>query len=84
MEAKNGSIVRPLLCMSRKEIECFLQENQQNYCIDSTNLEEEYTRNRIRHRMLPVAEEIQPRAVEHVAETAEYLSRVEEFLERLT
>jgi len=84
MEAKNGSIVRPLLCLGRAEIECFLKENGQDYCIDRTNLEEEYTRNRIRHRLIPEAEEIQPRAVEHVAEAAEYLGRVETFLERLT
>ncbi len=83
MEAKNGTIIRPLLCVERKEIEGYLEKKQQAYCIDRTNLEEEYTRNRIRHRMVPVAEEIQPRAVEHIAETAEYLGRVELLLERL-
>lgn len=84
MEAKNGNIIRPLLCVTRKEIEDYLAEKGQKYCIDRTNSEEEYTRNLIRHRMLPVAEEIQPRAVEHVADTAEYLGRVEKLLQRLT
>ena len=84
MKAQNGSIVRPLLCVEREEIEAYLQEKQQSFCIDRTNYEEEYTRNRIRHRLVPLAKELQPRAVEHVADTADYLGRVESFLERLT
>ena len=84
MEAKNGTLVRPLLCVSREEIETFLAESLQKYCIDRTNLEEGYTRNKIRHRMLPLAEELQPRAAEHLADTAEYLGQVEKLLERLT
>ncbi len=84
MEAVNGSIIRPLLCVTREEIEIYLQENKQNFCIDRTNLEDDYSRNRIRHRLLPAAEQLQPRAVEHVAETAEYLNRVEKLLRGLT
>ncbi len=84
MEAKNGDIVRPLLCVTRDEIEAYLKEKNQNYCIDSTNLEEEYTRNLIRHRIVPTAKETCGRAVEHIAETAEYAGQVEEFLGRLT
>ena len=84
MEAQNGSIIRPLLCVTREEIERYLQEKQQKYCIDRTNFEEEYTRNLIRHRLLPTAEQIQPRAVEHVVETADYLGKVEKLLQRLT
>ena len=84
MEAKNGKLVRPLLAVERKEIEGFLEEKKQKFCIDRTNSCEDYTRNLIRHRMLPVAQSIQPKAVEHVAETAEYLGRVEELLARQT
>ena len=84
MEAKNGDIIRPLLCVTRQEIEKILNEKNQNYCIDSTNLEEEYTRNRIRHRIIPVAKEACERAVEHIAETAEYAGKVEKLLQRLT
>ncbi len=84
MEAENGGLVRPLLCVTREEIECFLKEKNQDFCIDSTNLEEEYTRNLIRHRILPAAEEICGRAVEHMAETAEYAGQVEKLLQRLT
>ncbi len=84
MEAKNGDLVRPLLDVTREEIEGYLREKKQNFCIDHTNLEEEYTRNRIRHRIVPEAREICDRAVEHIADAAEYAGRVEGLLERLT
>ena len=84
MAAKNGALVRPLLFVGRKEIEEYLKEKNQTYCIDSTNLEEEYTRNKIRHRILPEAVDICDRAVDHLAETAAYAGEVENFLERLT
>ena len=83
MEARRGDIIRPLLCVTRKEIEEYLAKDAQSYCIDRTNEEEDYTRNKIRHGLLPVASRIQPKAVEHLAETAEYLGRVERFLESL-
>jgi len=84
MEAKNGAVIRPLLTVTREEIEFFLEEKKQSYCIDSTNLEEEYTRNKIRHRILPQAKQICDRAVEHLAETAAYAGDVEKLLIRLT
>ena len=84
MEAKRGDIIRPLLCVTRKEIEEFLAEEGQSFCIDRTNLEEDYTRNCIRNKILPQAEALQKKTVEHVAETAEYLGRVERYLERQT
>ena len=83
MEAKNGTLVRPLLCVTREEIEDFLKEKKQTYCIDYTNLEEEYTRNKIRHRILTGATEVCNGAVEHIAELAEHAGQVEKLLERL-
>ena len=84
MLAKNGEIIRPLLCITREEIEQYLHSKNQTYCIDLTNFEEEYTRNLIRGRIIPVAKEVQSRAVEHIVETATYLQRVEAYLERQT
>ena len=84
MSAKNGAIIRPLLCITREEIEQYLYEKNQTYCIDSTNFEEEYTRNVIRGRIIPAVKEIQPKAVEHIVETAEYLQKVELYLEHQT
>ena len=48
-------IIRPLLCLSRSEIEAFLRERNMPYCIDSTNLEDNYSRNIIRHHILYTA-----------------------------
>jgi len=84
MEAKNGKVVRPLLAVTREEIEAYLEKNQQNFCIDCTNLEEEYTRNKIRHRIVPAAKEVCAGAVEHITGLAEYAGAVEELLKRLT
>ena len=57
---KNGNIVRPLLCLDRKEITEYLQEIGQSYVTDSTNLQDEYTRNKIRLSLLPLMQEINP------------------------
>lgn len=54
------NIIRPLLYCSRKEIEGYCKENALDFVTDSTNSEVEYTRNKIRHLILPVLEEINP------------------------
>ncbi len=54
------NIIRPLLYCSRKEIEGYCEENNLEYVSDSTNSSVEYTRNKIRHLILPVLEEINP------------------------
>lgn len=55
-----GNIVRPLLAVTRAEIEAFLADCGQNFVTDSTNLTDDYTRNRIRHRVIPLLREINP------------------------
>ena len=78
-------IIRPLLCLERSEIECYLTERGISYRTDSTNDEDSYTRNRIRHHILPVAEqEVSSRAVAHMCRTADALSELEEYLELQT
>lgn len=84
MEARREDIIRPLLCVTREEIEAFLREENQSFCIDRTNLEEDYTRNGLRNKVIPEVKRFQVKAVEHVAETAEYLGRVERYLEQQT
>lgn len=81
----NGNIVRPLLCLERKEIEKYLADNKISYIIDSTNLETEYTRNRIRLHVLSVLQqEVNPKCVEHMGSAAENVREAEEFLEKIT
>ncbi|WP_195660839.1 tRNA lysidine(34) synthetase TilS [Bacteroides nordii] len=73
---KNGDIVRPLLCISRKEITDYLQNAGQEYMTDSTNLQDEYTRNKIRLNLLPRMQEINPLVKEHIIDTSNYLNDV--------
>ena len=78
-------IIRPILCLERKEIEEYLSEREVSYCTDATNYEDGYTRNRIRHHILPYAEkEIVSGCVAHMAQTAQMLSETEDYLEEQT
>lgn len=78
-------IIRPLLPCSRQEIEDWLRERKISWCIDSTNEEDTYTRNRIRHHILPYAEEkIVAGATRHVAQAAMQLGGLREYLETQT
>lgn len=79
---KRGKIIRPLLCLTRSEIEEYLEKNQLNYCIDSTNKETEYSRNKLRLEILPyIKENINSKADEHIVNTAEGLREVYDYIE---
>jgi tRNA(Ile)-lysidine synthase len=74
---KNGYIVRPLLCINRSEIEKYLETNHIEYITDSTNLENEYTRNKIRNIVLPILKEINPHLDAVMLSNAENFSSAE-------
>ena len=63
-------IIRPLLDTSRAELEEYLKELGQDYVTDSTNLETEYTRNKIRHLVMPELKKMNSAAVQHIADVA--------------
>ncbi len=71
---RNGYIVRPLLCVDRREIMEYLQGLGQAYVTDSTNLEDEYLRNKIRLHLLPLMQQINPAAKENLLKTAAHLA----------
>lgn len=71
----NGHIVRPLLCVSRQDIESWLGETGQSYITDSTNLETDYTRNKIRLQLLPIMRSINPGADNSIEQTAMHLQQ---------
>ena len=73
---RNGAIVRPLLCINREEIIRYLQNIGQDYVTDSTNLEDEYTRNKIRLNLLPLMQEINPSVKNTLIDTSNYLNDV--------
>lgn len=76
------NIIRPILCLERREIEEYLSERKIGFCRDSTNAEDDYTRNRIRHHILPYAEqEIAGECVAHMTRTAEVLAETEDYLQ---
>jgi len=77
---KNGLIVRPLLCVSREEIEDYLHSIGQDYVIDSTNLVDDVVRNKIRLRVLPLLKEINPKAAENIFKTSRYLFEAERII----
>ena len=71
---KNGFVVRPLLQESRENILDYLQHLNQEYVTDSTNLQDEYMRNKIRLNLLPLMQELNPSISESIAATAERLA----------
>ncbi|MCR4586461.1 MAG: tRNA lysidine(34) synthetase TilS [Lachnospiraceae bacterium] len=75
-------VIRPMLCCRRSEIEEYLASRDQGYRIDESNETNDYTRNRIRHIILPAAnEQINARSTEHVAGSAAMLREAEDFIE---
>ena len=64
MKPRNGFVVRPLLTVSRKDIESYLSEHGVSYVVDCTNLESVYIRNKIRLQVLPLLRSINP-SVDH-------------------
>ena len=83
MRPVQGEYIRPLLCVSRPEIEQYLKERAIFYCEDRTNATDEYTRNRIRNHVIPYLEqEVNSSAVSHIGETMAQLQLVQDFLEQ--
>ena len=74
---RNEFVVRPLLCVNRKEIEDYLSEQGIGYITDSTNLENEYTRNKIRNIVMPILREINPQIDSVMLSNAENFAAAE-------
>ncbi|MCR4646344.1 MAG: tRNA lysidine(34) synthetase TilS [Oscillospiraceae bacterium] len=72
--------LRPLLHVSRDEVEMYLQENGIGFVTDSSNLSEDYARNFLRHRVVPLLQEQNPALMQTAAETTDILRTEEDFL----
>ncbi len=77
MKPRSGRVVRPLLSVSRDEIEQYLADRGLTYIIDSSNASDAHRRNRLRNNILPALEEAFPGAASSIIHTISNLERVE-------
>jgi len=83
IRALSGNLARPLLCVSRREIEDYLETLGQPYKTDETNASDAYTRNKIRSKLLPLMiNEFNPSAIDTICRSSEILSEESDFIER--
>lgn len=83
MRPRDGSLVRPLLAVTREQTTGYCEERELEWRDDPTNAESGYARNRVRHRLAPVLAEIHPAAARNVLRTAELLRDEAEVLDAL-
>lgn len=75
------NIIRPLLGISRSEIEEYLEQNNIKYIVDSTNLSNDYVRNKIRNVVVPyLCENINTQSAVHIAAASEAALEAEEYM----
>lgn len=75
-----GNVIRPILGMTRGNIEEYLARKEQNFRVDSTNSQLDYTRNKIRHVIFPAMEDINSGALKHICQIAEEAKRSYSFI----
>jgi len=80
----SGCIIRPLLSVSRTEIEAYCAENEIPFVVDSTNIDTAYSRNRMRCEVVPQLKAVNPQVVEAVTRMTANLREEDAFLEDLT
>lgn len=80
---KAKTLVRPLLSVTREEIEAYLQERGLPWVEDSTNAEDFCQRNRLRHQVIPALRAEMPKLHSQVFRQSSLLRREEAFLDRL-
>jgi tRNA(Ile)-lysidine synthase len=78
------SLIRPLLRMRREEVLKYLDEIGQRYCLDSSNTSHDFTRNRLRHELLPLLREnYNPEIDSALARLSQLAGAAQRFMERL-
>lgn len=79
MRWRNGYVVRPLLDLSRGDIEAFLSGQEVDFVVDSTNAMNDFARNRWRNVLIPMIEEQFPGASAGIVESIRHLSENRDF-----
>ncbi len=77
---RRGNLVRPLLFATRVEIEEYCSVHGVPYVIDSTNDDESYARNFLRHQVIPLLKQLNPRAIENLSAAAGRLREDNDYL----
>lgn len=80
---RRGRVVRPMLAVTRREIEAYLREKGIPHVEDATNRQDDYARNRVRHGAVPALETVDGAFVSAAGQTAWLLRQDEAFLEGL-
>ncbi|MDR3244086.1 MAG: tRNA lysidine(34) synthetase TilS [Elusimicrobiota bacterium] len=65
--AKGIDIIRPLLAVKRKLIDEYIKKQKLPFCTDKSNFDDKYTRNKIRHTLIPELEKINNKTIEHIS-----------------
>ena len=81
MKQHAGGVIRPLLFASRSEIAALASEKNISYREDSSNIQLKYTRNRIRHKVMPEMEKVSPGVLAAITETMAHLSSSNEIVD---
>lgn len=81
---KRDRFIRPLINVTRNEIELYCEQNELQYCTDSTNSDEKYTRNHIRHSVVPKLRGVNAQAVKNTSLMCEALRDDADFLDSCT
>jgi tRNA(Ile)-lysidine synthase len=77
MLPRKDKLIRPLLCLSREELELYVQEHKIAFREDKSNKDNKYQRNKLRLDVLPLLQEINPRVIETIAENIERFRDIE-------
>lgn len=75
-----GNVIRPMLDITRREVEAFLEEYSISHVEDSTNTEDDFLRNRIRHHVMPLLLQENPKLSRDLTAMAQTLRQDEEYL----
>ncbi|MFY9310354.1 MAG: tRNA lysidine(34) synthetase TilS [Bacteroidia bacterium] len=74
---KQGTVIRPLLFATKQEIESFAKKNNLKYREDSSNASDKYTRNKIRHHIIPLLKQLNPDFENAASSTIQRLQETE-------
>lgn len=77
---RRGKLIRPFLTTTRAEILAYLKEHQLSHVEDSTNADTAYARNRLRHQVIPLLEELNPALIQRLSDTVGYLRADNDYL----